>query len=128
MSLPWDYKKVNEKINGHTSRGRGRVNMYKVQCNDCHAWFSRKDVLKRHQRNVHAKSRMPPRGVMTERLLSPQLPQQFPSPPPFIPPLPAPPLPPLPPPPPPLPQLQELTPPPPLFHFPLPPQNLTLSK
>lgn len=29
--------------------------MHKVQCNDCQGWFSRKDVLMRHQRNVHGK-------------------------------------------------------------------------
>lgn len=54
--------------------------MYKVQCNDCQGWFSRKDVLKRHQRNVHGKENPPPAAVAIPS--TPMQPQKFPQPPP----------------------------------------------
>lgn len=59
--------------------------MPKVQFNDCKRWFSGKDILKRHQRNVHGKENPPPLAVATPS--TPMQPLKFPSPPPkFIPP------------------------------------------
>lgn len=39
--------------------------MHKLHCNDCQGWFSREDVLKRHQRNVHGKEKPPLPAVAT---------------------------------------------------------------
>lgn len=60
MNFPTDYKNFDKVKSGHMSRGRGRVNMHGVNCNNFHGWFSRKDLLKRHQRNVNGILKTPP--------------------------------------------------------------------
>lgn len=119
--LSADYKKLSWGKTGHISREQGRVNMHKVQCNDCQGWFSRKDVLKRHQRNVHGKENPPAAAVAIPS--TPMQPQKFPPPLESISPSPPPPPPPesisQPPPPPP----ESLSPPPPPESLPPPPSQ-----